>query len=72
MPDRSDVQTLIPIGGDDTLGDSEESFSLLVGSIADYAIFARKDRSSEDWYVGGVNDATSALIAREIPLMNSE
>ena len=31
---------------------------LIAGEIGDYAIFARKDRNSEDWYVGGVNDAT--------------
>ncbi|NVD44937.1 glycoside hydrolase family 97 protein [Qipengyuania atrilutea] len=31
---------------------------LIAGEIGDYAIFARKDRKSEDWYVGGVNDAT--------------
>lgn len=32
---------------------------LIAGEIGDYAIFARKDRNSEDWYVGGVNDATA-------------
>lgn len=31
---------------------------LIAGEIGDYAIFARKDRNSNDWYVGGVNDAT--------------
>ncbi|QQN75849.1 glycoside hydrolase family 97 protein [Croceicoccus sp. YJ47] len=31
---------------------------LIAGAVGDYAIFARKDRASEDWYVGGVNDAT--------------
>lgn len=30
---------------------------LIAGEVGDYAIFARKDRNSEDWYVGGVNDA---------------
>jgi alpha-glucosidase len=34
--------------------------------VGDYAIFARKDRNSADWYVGGVNghaarDVTLAL-----------
>ena len=30
---------------------------LITGDVGDYAIFARKDRNSEDWYLGGVNDA---------------
>ncbi|EAT10380.1 glycoside hydrolase family 97 protein [Sphingobium sp. 10 DY56-G10] len=37
---------------------------LVAGEVGDYAIFARKDRNSDDWYVGGVNDAT----ARTVPL----
>lgn len=37
---------------------------LIAGEVGDYAIFARKDRNSQDWYVGGVNDAT----ARELTL----
>lgn len=28
---------------------------LIAGEVGDFAIFARKDRNSEDWYVGGVN-----------------
>jgi alpha-glucosidase len=32
---------------------------LIAGEVGDYAIFARKDRNSADWYVGGVNDATA-------------
>ncbi len=35
---------------------------LVAGEVGDYAIFARKDRNSADWYVGGVNDGT----AREV------
>ncbi|WP_375289190.1 glycoside hydrolase family 97 protein [Qipengyuania sp.] len=31
---------------------------LVAGEVGDYAIFARKDRNSADWYVGGINDAT--------------
>lgn len=38
---------------------------LIAGEVGDYAIFARKDRNSADWYVGGVNDAT----ARTAPLV---
>lgn len=32
---------------------------LIAGEVGDYAIFARKNRNSADWYVGGVNDATA-------------
>jgi alpha-glucosidase len=35
---------------------------LVAGEVGDYAVFARKDRNSADWYVGGINDAT----AREV------
>ena len=35
---------------------------LIAGEIGDYAIFARKDRNSDDWYVGGVNDATERTV----------
>ena len=35
---------------------------LIAGEVGDYAIFARKDRNSEDWYVGGVNDATDRTL----------
>ncbi|WP_379545906.1 glycoside hydrolase family 97 protein [Qipengyuania sp. DSG2-2] len=39
---------------------------LIAGEVGDYAIFARKDRNSEDWYLGGVNDATERTL--ELPL----
>ncbi|WP_084356153.1 glycoside hydrolase family 97 protein [Novosphingobium lentum] len=32
---------------------------LIAGEVGDFAIFARKDRNSADWYVGGVNNATA-------------
>jgi len=35
---------------------------LIAGEVGDYAIFARKDRASADWYVGGVNDATARTL----------
>ena len=35
---------------------------LVAGEVGDYAIFARKDRASADWYVGGVNDATERTL----------
>lgn len=37
---------------------------LIAGEVGDFAIFARKDRNSADWYVGGVNNET----AREVTL----
>lgn len=37
---------------------------LIAGAVGEYAIFARQDRNSPDWYVGGVNDAT----ARDVDL----
>ncbi len=43
--------------------DWEESH-LVAGEVGDFAIFARKDRNSADWYVGGVNDGT----AREVTI----
>ena len=35
---------------------------LIAGAVGDYAIFARKDRNSADWYVGGVNDGTARTL----------
>ncbi|WP_333836484.1 glycoside hydrolase family 97 protein [Novosphingobium sp.] len=35
---------------------------LIAGDVGEYAIFARKDRKSEDWYAGGVNDATQRTV----------
>ncbi|MEY4160170.1 MAG: hypothetical protein RLZZ136_791 [Pseudomonadota bacterium] len=32
---------------------------LIAGEVGEFALFARKDRNSADWYVGGVNDATA-------------
>jgi alpha-glucosidase len=35
---------------------------LIAGAVGDYAIFARKDRNSADWYVGGVNDRNARMV----------
>jgi alpha-glucosidase len=35
---------------------------LIAGEVGEYAIFARQDRNSPDWYVGGVNDATARTV----------
>jgi alpha-glucosidase len=40
-----------------------EYSKLVAGDVGDYAIFARKDRNSANWYVGGVNDATARDVA---------
>ena len=42
---------------------------LIAGEVGDYAIFARKDRNSEDWYVGGVNDATAREVALDFDFL---
>ena len=35
---------------------------LIAGEVGEFAIFARKDRTSADWYVGGVNDGTGRTL----------
>ncbi|MEW4448966.1 glycoside hydrolase family 97 protein [Qipengyuania sp. JC766] len=42
---------------------------LIAGAVGDYAIFARKDRNSEDWYVGGVNDATERTVTLDFDFL---
>ena len=34
----------------------------LLGEIGDFYVVARKDRDSEDWYIGGVTDSTARYI----------
>ncbi len=43
---------------------------LVAGEVGDYAIFARKDRDSRDWYVGGVNDATRRSITIKLDFLD--
>lgn len=43
---------------------------LIAGEVGDYAIFARKDRNSADWYVGGVNDATARDVALTLDFLD--
>ena len=38
----------------------------LAGEVGDYIVFARKDRASDDWYIGAANDATPRTLS--IPL----
>lgn len=44
---------------------------LIAGEIGDYAIFARKDRNSQDWYVGGVNDATERTVTLKFDFLEA-
>jgi alpha-glucosidase len=44
---------------------------LIAGEIGDYAVFARKDRNSADWYVGGVNDATPRDLKAELGFLDA-
>ncbi len=43
---------------------------LLAGEVGDFAIFARKDRNSADWYVGGVNDATARTVEAKLDFLD--
>ncbi|KTE22541.1 alpha-glucosidase [Sphingopyxis sp. H050] len=43
---------------------------LIAGEVGDYAIFARKDRASADWYVGGVNDATERTLTLQFDFLD--
>ena len=36
---------------------------VLAAEVGNYVVTARKDRSSADWYVGGVNDATARTVS---------
>ena len=43
---------------------------LIAGEVGDYAIFARKDRNSDDWYVGGINDATERTLTLDFDFLD--
>ncbi len=43
---------------------------LIAGEVGDYAVFARKDRGSADWYIGGVNDATPRDLAVDLSFLD--
>jgi alpha-glucosidase len=43
---------------------------LLAGEVGDYAVFARKDRNSSDWYIGGVNDATPRELMTKLDFLD--
>jgi len=44
---------------------------LIAGSVGEYAIFARQDRHSADWYVGGVNDATARTLTLHFDFLDA-
>ena len=44
---------------------------LIAGAVGDYAIFARKDRASADWYVGGVNDGTPRTLTLRFDFLDA-
>ena len=43
---------------------------MIDGAVGDYAIFARKDRNSDDWYVGGINDATERTLTLDFDFLD--
>jgi alpha-glucosidase len=44
---------------------------LIAGEVGEYAIFARKDRKSDDWYAGGVNDATARTVTLTFDMLDA-
>ncbi len=44
---------------------------LIAGEVGDYAVFARKDRNSTDWYIGGVNDADPREISARLDFLDA-
>jgi alpha-glucosidase len=48
-----------------------EDSRLVAGEVGDYAVFARKDRNSADWYLGGVNDATERDFSGSLDFLES-
>ncbi|RVU06902.1 glycoside hydrolase family 97 protein [Novosphingobium umbonatum] len=44
---------------------------LIAGEVGEYALFARKDRAGEDWYVGGVNDATARDVTLDMDFLTA-
>lgn len=43
---------------------------LIAGEVGDYAVFARKDRASPRWFVGGVNDATARTVTLKFDFLD--
>ncbi len=51
--------------------DWEESLALS-GEIGEFAVIARKDRNSEDWYVGAVTDADARTVEIDLSFLDGE
>jgi alpha-glucosidase len=43
---------------------------LLAGEVGDYALMARKDRNSPNWYIGAVNDATARDVVAKLDFLD--
>ena len=43
---------------------------LVAGEVGDFAIFARKDRTSDRWFAGGVNDATARTVTLDFSFLD--
>ena len=52
-----------PINLGPKINTTGNDINYVIATTGDYAIFARKDRASADWYVGGVNDATERTLS---------
>ena len=50
---------------------SFEKTSPLAGEIGEYYVVARKDRDSNDWYIGGVTDETARRIHLNLDFLDS-
>lgn len=44
---------------------------LIAGSVGDFAVFARKDRAGEDWYVGGITNAQGRSISAPLGFLTA-
>jgi alpha-glucosidase len=43
---------------------------LVSGAVGDFAIFARKDRQSDRWFAGGINDATARTVTLDFAFLD--
>jgi alpha-glucosidase len=43
---------------------------LIAGEVGEFAIFARKDRMSDDWWAGGVGDATARTLTLKLDFLD--
>ncbi|MEO0785938.1 MAG: glycoside hydrolase family 97 catalytic domain-containing protein, partial [Pseudomonadota bacterium] len=55
----------------DVPADWEQSIALQ-GEVGDHFVIARKDRDSEDWYLGGVTDEAARTVSVPLDFLDSE